>query len=135
MQSDTLTKEMSNGEKIAKLNELYAEIDLLKETASDAIKLAKANKENEIEITRKDGKVSTVKEQLLWDEVRIVGDATEAYELLKGKYPTAFSTSEEVSKKALEIDNFALAYFGVHADRITLRDIINLIVMFTNGKS
>lgn len=116
---------------MTKLNQLYLELDVLKEEASDAIKLAKQHKDKEIEVTRKDGKKQTLKESLLWDEVRVLGDNTEGYDLLKAKYPKAFETSEAVSAKAHEIDTFTLAQLGVHADRVTIRDIIKLIVMFT----
>lgn len=132
MESDTHTKELTNGEKIAKLDQLYLELDILKEEASDAIKLAKLNKEKESEITRKDGKKQTIKQQLLWDEVRVVGDQTEAYDFLRGLYPLAFEKSEAVSAKAHEVDDFCMVQFGIHADRMTVRDIIKLIKALTS---
>lgn len=110
---------------------MYLELDTLKEEASDAIKLAKQFKDEEVEITRKEGKTIKIKEALLWDEVRVLGDQTEGYEFLKGKYPKAFELSEAVSAKAHEIDTFTMVQFGIHADRITIRDLIKLIVMFT----
>lgn len=131
-QSDTLTKELTNGEKIQTLNQLYNELDALKEEATDVINLAKSHKDEEVEITRKDGKVTKIKELLLWDEVRILGGETEAYEFLKAKYPDAFEASEKVGAKANEIDIFTLKELGVHADRMTVRDILKLIVMFTS---
>lgn len=130
-QSDTLTKQLTNGEKIQALNSLYEEFDAIKADATDKINFAKSHKEEEIEITRKDGKKQTLAEKLLWDEVRILGDQTEAYELLKGKYPEAFEASEKVSAKANEIDLFTLTHLNVHAERMTVRDILNLIVLFT----
>jgi hypothetical protein len=130
-QSDTPSKQLTNGEKIQALNSLYEELDALKADATEKINLAKSHKEDEIEITRKDGKVQTLKESLIWDEVRILGEQTEGYELLKGKYPEAFESSEKVALKANEIDTFTIAQLGVHADRMTVRDILNLIVLFT----
>jgi len=114
------------------LNQLYNELDALKEESIDIINFAKSHKEEEVEITRKDGKVTKIKELLLWDEVRILGDQTEAYDFLKGKYPDAFSASEKVSAKANEIDMFTIKELGVHSDRMTVRDILKLIIMFTS---
>lgn len=130
-QSDTPSKPLSNGQKIETLNQLYNELDALKEEATDVINFAKSHKDEEVEITRKDGKVTKIKELLLWDEVRILGDQTEGYDFLKAKYPDAFEASEKVSAKANEIDMFTLKELGVHADRMTVRDILNLIVLFT----
>lgn len=130
-QSDTPSKPLTNGEKIQALNSLYEEIDALKADATDKINFAKSHSEDEVEITRKDGKKQTLKEKLLWDEVRVLGENTEGYDLLKGKYPEAFEASAKVSAKADEIDTFTLKELGVHADRMTVRDILNLIVLFT----
>lgn len=125
---------LTNGQKIETMNQLYKDFDELKADASDKINFAKSNKENEVTITRNDGKEQTLKEALLWDEVRILGENTEAYEYLKGKYPEAFDASEKVTLKANEIDTFTVKELGVHADRLTVRDIVNLIILFTTAK-
>jgi dsDNA-specific endonuclease/ATPase MutS2 len=121
-------------EKLAKLDQLYREVDELSEKASDAIKNAKRNKENEITIAR-DGKPIIIKEALLWDEVRVLGtQAIDAYSVLSEKYPEPFELSKQQIAKANEMDMFVLAEFGISSTQIRLKDIMTIVEAMVDYK-
>ena len=114
-------------EKIDQLYKFYDEIDQLQTEANDAINLAKKNKNNKIEVVRKDGKKSKVTEDLLWQEIWTISKASEGYAVLEKKYPEAFKKSDEFLKRSRELKKFSIAELGIDTTAIKLTDIIRLV--------
>lgn len=115
-------------EKLAKLYQLYDELDAAKEASSDAIKEAQEGKaDKKATITRKNGETVEVTEKELWDEIFYLKDRSEGWEYLKSKYPKAFETSDAVTDKLDEIRKFTHGEFGLDPNQIKLSDIFRIV--------
>lgn len=113
--------------KLAKLNQIYAELDDISEKTSDALKNAKRFK-NEMAMVKKPEGVQMIKQGFLWEEVRIMGKgAGESYEALQAIYPEVFELSEKQAQKREELTVFCHTELGVDPVALRLRDILNLI--------
>ena len=117
--------------KIEKLAKIYDEIDDLDRQSTDAINAAKEFKNNLLLIKRKNGKEVEVTEGTLWEEVRWIGEASEGYGALKGRYPRAFYLGELQRAKAKELAVFCKAEIGLDPIKLRLIDIIRLIEAMT----
>lgn len=113
-------------EKIQKLETLYNEIDALDRLVSEAIILAKKNKDNQLTMAR-EGKPITITEGRLWDEVRVLGDECDAAKVLAPMYPAVFTKAEEQRKKASELDVFCQVELGVDYKRLRLIDFMHIV--------
>ncbi len=113
---------------IERINQLYGELDVLAELSSDAIKLAQTNKDiRKLKVTRDTGKVVEITEAVAWEEIKYLGAKSEAYAIMKTTYPDVFEKADNHQKKVKEIDNFTLAELGIHFDKVTMRDIVNVV--------
>lgn len=113
-------------EKIQKLDSIYTEISQLSKKVSDLLILAKKNKDKELTITR-EGKLIQITEGRLWDEVRVLGEDSEAGTILKPLYPDVFEHSSIQRKKADELRVFCHAELGVDPSALRLIDILHLV--------
>jgi hypothetical protein len=124
-----------NSEKIARLNELTDELEVLEGEATEAINLAKVNKDRKAKVERNDGSVQDVTEGMLWDELWTLGPNSEAGVALRKLYPEAFQKSEKHAEKAREINLFTLSELGISSSAIKIRDIVNLVEALVDFKS
>lgn len=129
MQENIITKE-----KINTLYKLYDELEVIKNEANEALIHAKSFGDMEVEVIRKDGRADKVKEKLLWDEIWILGNRSEGYAVLKQKYPAAFGKTEELNKKAKDIDTYSLRELGISTEKIKISDIIKLVEAIVDYK-
>lgn len=125
-------KSITRGD-IERLNQLYNELDVLAENESEALKMAKLNKGNIIQVKRSD-KTEDITEGQAWEEIRLLGEKADPYKFMSEKYPDVFRMSDEHIKKVKEIDTFTTSTLGVDFRRITIRDIVNLIDTITDMK-
>lgn len=126
MSQETIGKKITK-KKIQRLNEIYAEIDVLAEKASDALKNAKQFKNEQCLVKRPEG-TQMIKQGFLWEEVRMMGKgAGESYDALKALYPNVFELSEKQAEKKEELTVFCHTELGVDPVALRLRDIINLV--------
>lgn len=116
-----------NAKKIEKLRKIYADLDDLKRKTTDAIIAAKEFKHNVLLIKRKDGKEVEVKEGDLWDEIRVLRRETEAWDVMKRRYPSAFAYGEEEEKKVEELSVFCHKELGIDPMALRLLDIVQLV--------
>jgi hypothetical protein len=121
MEQPTIT-----AESLAQFHSLFDEFEVLKTQASEALAVAKLNSELEIFITR-DGKVSTVKEKDLWDEVWHLGAFSDAGEILNEKYPSVFEANRKAEAKKQEFQAFAKERWNIDPFGVSLSGIIRLI--------
>ena len=109
------------------INLKYNELDILKDEASEALKLARRNGETKITLTRNEGgKPIEITENDGWEEIKYLGKKTECYAILQEKYPAVFEATDKQIAKAKEIDDFVQVNIGIKYDRMTLRDILNV---------
>lgn len=114
---------------IENLNAMYDELDTLASEQSEAVKIAKKNSGNLILLKRKNGKEVEISEQIAWDEIRYLGQASEAYTCLAERYPEVFAKVDAHFKKAQEIDTYVIKNIGItSATKVTVRDIIKIVV-------
>lgn len=121
-------------DKIEALRKLYLEIDLLTDEVSEAIKTAKQGQGQLILIKRRDGKEQEIAEKLAWEEIRLLGQNTEAWEPMKARYPKVFELSEAQRLKAKELNDFTMSAFGLVADQVRLGDIFQVVEAFVDYK-
>jgi hypothetical protein len=131
--------ETTNGkitkEKLITLFKIYDELDIWEEKTSEAIKTAKLNKDKTIYIKRKEEKESgMVSEGALWEEVRYLNTATEAFNVLKEKYPEAFNNSNEYQKRLNELTVFCHQELNIDPIKLRLRDIIQICLSIFDYK-
>ena len=108
--------------KFDKLEKLEKEKEKLEKQASDLLKKAKQNKNNEVETKR--GKLP---EGDLWEEVFRLGQDCEAGKILKEKYPEVFKAYEKQNEKSKEIDRFFSDSFGFSFNSITPTRLIKFV--------
>lgn len=120
--------------KLEGLRKLYLEIDLLTDQVSEAIKEAKQFQGNNMLIKRRDGKEVEISEKNAWEEIRLLGSATECYEVMKGKYPKVFDMSEAQRAKAKELNDFTMTAFGLVSDQVRLGDIFQVVEAMVDYK-
>lgn len=113
-------------EKIAGLQKIYDNLDVLNRNATEAILAAKEFKNNLVLIKRKDGKEDEVREAELWEEIKYLGAVSEGYEVLKRRYPKAFEAGELQKKQAEELNVYCMRELGINPVQLRLIDIINL---------
>lgn len=121
MEQPTIT-----ADSIAAYHALHREFKTLSEQASEAIKNAKLNGENEITIAR-DAQPVVVREKDLWDEVWNLGGGCDAGKILSEKYPEAFDLSRKTEEKKQELKKYALAEWNIDPLAMSLSDIIRII--------
>lgn len=119
---------------IEELYSRYDELDKVQEEASELLKQAKENKEAKVNITR-DGKEVEVTEKDLWDEVRFMGMACEAYKILNKKYPKVFEASEKQNELARELQAWTVENLGIDYRAIKLSDIFRVVEAIIDYKN
>lgn len=112
---------------IAKLVELYSELEALEKDASDTLLAVKIpNKDNEHTLVR-NGKRITLKEAVLWQEVLHLGADSQAGGILKGLYPIVFEKYALHNQKADELKEFTVRELGIDYNKMRVIDIIRLV--------
>lgn len=120
------------GEHIDTVIRLYEELEVLTETESEAIKSAQAgNDEKTAIVKRNNGEEQTVSEKDLWKEVFYIGEGSEGYPILKERYPNVFEQSALHAQKLQEITAYTVTHLGVDPLKMSLSDIIRLIMGVT----
>jgi hypothetical protein len=113
-----------NQETINKIDELYAELDVLNIKKTELINTAKIDSENKCHMIERDGKLISISERDLWDELYWTGKGGEK---LKEAYPQVFEVELEAIKKSDEIRDYALKYFGFNPEKMTLSSLLKII--------
>lgn len=121
-------------QKVETLRKLYLEIDLLTDEVSEAIKQAKEGQGALILIKRRDGKEQEITEKLAWEEIRLLGQGTEAWEPMKARYPKVFELSAAQRAKAKELNDYTMSAFGLLADQVRLGDIFQVVEAMVDFK-
>jgi hypothetical protein len=128
-----MKKTMNLSEIADNLDKMYFELDVLSDQLKDESSFAKTleNKQNKIKIKRKgkEGEIE-ITEGMAWEEIRILGENTEALQVMQNKYPKLFEISTAMAEKAKQIDNFTLEHFQISSTQVTMKDIIKLIKIF-----
>lgn len=121
-------------EKLEKMLALFDDIESLSEKSSNALANAKINQnKNRIKIKR-DGKEVFVTEADLWEEIRYLGQNSEAGKILKERYPDVFNFAEEHDKKTIEIREYVLGVLGIDYRTMKLSDYIRLTLSLIDYK-
>jgi hypothetical protein len=122
-------------EKIKNLNNLYDDLEKIKEELNTAHKHSKEFKNNIIRIKRRSGDEVEIKEEVAWHEIYQLGKATECYEVMKNKYPVVFGKTDEYDSKVVEISAFVATEFNISHREITVRDIFKMVDAYLEYKN
>jgi hypothetical protein len=113
-------------ETITELHRLSDEVAAKKELSQELIKTAQDRfKDNEVELER-NGKLITVAEKVLWDEVYHLGLTSQAGLKLKELHPEVFEALNEQNKAADTLKLFCIEQLGVDYTQMTLSDYVHV---------
>lgn len=124
-----------NKEIMQKHDQLLADLEAVKELHSEQIKTVQAQfGDNDISITRDDGKTIVTTEKALWDEVYYLGADSEAGKLMQEKYPDIFASAKKQNEIAGEYRKFIVDNFGVDYTAMTFGAYLKVLDMMVDYK-
>lgn len=85
------------------------------------------NQDKKRKVARQDGDVQMVKEKDLWEEIRYLGNNSDAYKTLKKAYPKIFERIEENDKRVEELKNLMNNNLGFTFDQMNFTRLIEII--------
>lgn len=118
---------MFNAEKLEKLHQLTADVQKYAEIASEQKKTATARTgDRKHKVKRPDGSMSTLTENIMWEEVYLLGENSESGKILTKRYPEVFEAFAKQQQNADELKKFCMLEFGIDYTRMTISDYLKL---------
>lgn len=112
---------------IKELDEKYQELEKQTELASEKLRTVKDQYgKRKVEVER-DGKKVWLTESILWQEVFLAGDKSQAGQILSQKYPDVFEAYRKQNQMAGEIQKWVMMNLHMDYKAMKLSDYIKLI--------
>lgn len=117
---------MLTREKLKKLHQLTLEVRNRQEHASELKRIADDRYGERTHKLERNGKLVSLDEKTLWEEVFYIGTASEAAELLRKEHPQVFEAYAEQEKAADELKKYCKTELDIDFSAITLSDYLRL---------
>ncbi|MCX6785935.1 MAG: hypothetical protein NTZ18_03745 [Candidatus Komeilibacteria bacterium] len=114
-------------EKITDIVRMTKELEDLEYLASEGLRTVQdQHGQDEVELER-EGRPIKLKEKILWDEVFVLGEDSDAGKTLKRKYKDVFDAFRKQGEKANELQAYIMRNFGIDYKKMKFSDYIKLI--------